>query len=111
MKCPICNKEFSNGWRAVHAHMLKSHIEEYRAKGCKLSAFGITEKEEFKNLGKPKGKAIESPKKQRKPAVPDDFRPLDTGNEVEAEAYSEGYRYFSNGQAYTSVECREMGWL
>ncbi len=92
MKCPICNKEMKNG-RALHAHMMKSHMEEYREKGCKLSAFGI-EKEQLE-----------------KTAPPDDFRPLNLSDQLEKIAYDEGYRYFSGGSAYKAAECRKLGWI
>ena len=116
MKCPICGKEYEKGWRAVHAHMLKDHTAEYRKKGCKLSAYGLDIKSEPGNTRKPKQKPeSKAPKKRNAPAgqkqPPDDFRPLNRADQDESAAYDEGYRYFSGGNAYTSDECREKGWI
>lgn len=119
MKCPICGKDYQKGWRAVHAHMMKDHLSEYRAKGCKLSAYGIDIKADPGPQAKPKQKTGTSkpapknkPAKQIKPkAPPDDFRPLDKSDPDEREAFGEGYRYYSDGAAYTAAECRSRGWM
>lgn len=93
MKCPICSKEFAKGRRAVHAHMLKDHAAEYREKGCKLEAFGV------------------KPDPVIKTEPPEDFRPLDMSNQLEKAAYEAGYRYYADGQAYMTAECRKLGWI
>lgn len=93
MKCPICSKEFAKGKRALHAHMMKDHLTEYREKGCKLEAFGV------------------EPDPIQKSDPPEDFRPLNLGDPLEKIAYDEGYRYFAGGNAYKTAECRKMGWI
>lgn len=113
MKCPICDRDFPKGFRAVHAHMMKDHLEEYRKKGCSLKNFGIDinapENKPAPKEGKPSQQPKGKPVKKKEP--PDDFRPLDRSNADEAAAYAEGCRYYSGGCAYTTEECREMGWI
>jgi len=99
INCPICEKDLKSP-RALHAHMLKSHIDEYRAKGCKISNFGIEEK--FETVWK---------KKESTSIAPEDFRTLDLSNPLEREAYSEGYCFVSDGNVYTIAECKEKGWI
>lgn len=93
VKCPICNKEFSKGKRALHAHMMKDHLEAYREKGCKLEAFGI------------------KPEPVKKTEPPEDFRPLDLSDSLEKAAYQAGYRYYAGEECYTSAECKKLGWI
>lgn len=101
-KCPICGVEYA-GWRSLHGHMLKSHTAEYKAKGCRLSAYGI-------NINSAPGqKPIKQQPKKTEP--PEDFRPLDLSDPDERECYDEGFRYYANGYACTSAECKERGWL
>ena len=95
MKCPLCENDYTgtNADKQLHAHMMKSHMAEYRAKGCKISAFGI----------------------KKEPSVkadpPDDFRLLDLTDSLENAAYKGGYRYFAGEQCYTSAECKKLGWI
>lgn len=96
-KCPLCASEYEK-WRSLHGHMLKSHTAEYKAKGCKLSAYGIVI-----NAG--------ADSKPTKKEPPEDFRALDLSDPDEKEAYDEGFRYYTNGNACTSAECKEMGWI
>lgn len=93
MKCPLCDRSDLKNTRALHAHMLKSHLEEYRARGCKLSAFGV------------------KPETPVKSPVPDDFRPLNLNDPMEAAAYEAGYRYFSGEMVYKPAECKKRGWI
>ena len=96
-KCPLCDAQYEK-WRSLHGHMLKSHTAEYKTKGCKLSAYGIT-------IG---SLADHAPKKSE---PPEDFRPLDLSDPDEKECYQEGFRYYANGYACTSEECKERGWI
>ena len=95
-KCPICGKEYDNN-RRLNAHMLKAHIESYRAHDCKLANYGA-------------GDAIKAVV-EKAITVPADLRPLNLENMVERQAYNEGFRYISGGECYTSAEVKEKGWL
>jgi hypothetical protein len=93
--------------------MLKDHTAEYKSKGCKLSAYGIDTKAEPGQKPAAKPKKPEAQKKSRpvKKNRPEDFRVLNRTDPDEREAYEEGYRYYSGGNAYTGDECREKGWI
>jgi len=93
-KCPLCEKEFLKT-KALHGHMLKSHLTEYRTNGCKLSSYGIFHaKHHFEISG-----------------APDGFRPLDLSNQLEKAAYERGYRFLYNGDCYTIDEVKSRGWI
>lgn len=110
MKCPICGKDYPKGYASLHAHMMKAHMDEYRKKGCKLAAYGIDTKAKDQSAQpKPKDQPKGKPIKKKEP--PEDFRPLDRTDPEELAAYNEGCRYYSGGCAYTTEECREMGWI
>lgn len=107
-KCPLCDKEYEK-IRALHGHMLKAHVEEYRAKDCKLSNFGLiyggirtpeTRKKAEVNKGGSAGSAR-----------PSDFRILNKSNSEELAAYEEGYRFLSGGTVYSVEEAQERGWI
>ncbi|MBR0596602.1 hypothetical protein [Sinanaerobacter chloroacetimidivorans] len=95
MICPICKKEGLKNRNALHAHMLKSHLEEYRAKDCKLEAFGVVKEE---------------PGAGRKEA-PEGFRPLNKSHPLERAAYDAGMRYTDGDDVWTAAECKKAGWL
>lgn len=104
-KCPLCGREYENG-RGLHAHMLKAHVEEYRAAGCRVEnvASGSDGTKTF-------AKKEKKEQKEQRPSRPAGLRPLRKTDRAEAAAYEEGFRYTDGENAYTAEECQEAGWL
>jgi len=107
--CPICQKEYLK-IRALHAHMLKSHYSEYKAKDCILKNFGIVYNPKEKN------KVVDRRKSGRRKedfylSRPADLRVINQKDPIEKKAYNDGYRYVANGECYTSEEVKLRRWI
>lgn len=108
VKCPLCDKEYKDG-RALHAHMLKAHLSEYRAAGCKLSAFGVDARFSATRK-KPAAASFSDPDPAGRPVG---LRMLRASDPVEAVARSRGYRFIDEDSEsiYTLDEVKRRGWI
>ena len=108
IKCNLCGIEKATR-REMNGHLLHSHLEEYRAGGCRQSEFTSGEPE---TPAKTQRKQKSAAKTQRKKDAPAGFRILNRNDEAEAEAYNMGYRYIDDSEmCYTSDEAKESGWI
>lgn len=111
-KCPICGKEYTDG-RALHAHMLKSHLAEYRAADCSLEKMGVPENE--RTFGRFKAGDGKKHKTEQRAAAqsgkPDGFRLLSPQDTSEAAARAAGYTFIDGDEnIYTIDEAKTKGW-
>lgn len=107
--CPICQKEYKNN-RALNAHMLKAHIEDYRAHDCKIANYYVGMPESFAQ-SKPSGadQARKPEAALNKLRTVQDVRYLDRSDPAEAAAYAEGYRVLCGEDVYTLEEAEKEG--
>ena len=110
-KCPICGKTFNDG-RALHAHMLKSHLAEYRAADCSLEKMGVPENERvFGRFKAGDGKRHKPVRPSDLPEKPAGFRLLDPADAAESAARARGYTFVDGAEnVYTIDEAKTKGW-
>ena len=90
-ECPLCKREMRNA-RALHAHMMKDHLEDYRAHNCRVANY-VTDMVK----GDP---------------IPKGFRLLDKTDSTERAAYEQGYRFIDDSEeVYTIDDVKNRGWV
>lgn len=108
IKCNICGAEKATR-REMNGHLLRCHYDEYKAAGCRQSAFTTGDPEEGGGSPQRKRRAART---QPASTAPAGFRLLNKNDEAEAEAYTAGYRYIDDDQmCYDAAEAREKGWI
>jgi hypothetical protein len=103
----------------MHGHLNRVHYDEYKATGFdmeKLTTGYVRKNQTERNNERSqerKEKRLMAYKNDLQNDRPKNLRLLNKNNQVELEAYNEGYRYFDPDTriAYTKEEVKEEGWI
>ncbi len=102
LTCKLCGKELKNK-RAVHAHLMTVHAEQYRAAGMKQDKF-------LAGSSDTSGTDPRQEAKEKK-SRPDGFRHLNAKNQAERAAL-EFYDYIdAEENLYTTEEAKQKGYI